>query len=213
MTKKHKADKITELLYNEYPVSNCSLTAADPVQLIIATRLSAQCTDVRVNMVTPTLFEKFPDADSMANAPIEEIENCIRSCGLYKTKARDIKEMCKIISEEYGGTLPEDIDKLTKLPGVGRKTANLIMGEVFGQPAVVADTHCIRLSNRLGLCDTKDPLKVERQLREVLQPDKSLGFCHRLVQHGREVCSAKKPDCAACCLKELCPSFEADEKQ
>ncbi|MBR6408380.1 MAG: endonuclease III [Clostridia bacterium] len=204
MTKKQLADKITDVLFNIYPVSECSLEAVDPVQLIVATRLSAQCTDVRVNMVTPVLFGRFPDAAALAEAPAKEIEECIRSCGLYKTKARDIKNMCRVIRDEYGGALPDNIDLLTTLPGVGRKTANLIMGEVFHKPAIVADTHCIRISNRLGLCDSRDPLKVERQLREVIDPERSLGFCHRLVQHGREVCRAKNPNCAGCALSVLC---------
>ena len=175
------------------------------MQLLIATRLSAQCTDVRVNQVSGELFDTFKTADDFANADVTDIERIIKPCGLYKTKARDIKNMCAMLTEKLGGNIPDSIDGLTALPGVGRKTANLVVGEVFSKPAVVADTHCIRLSNRLGLCDTKDPAKVEKALRALLPSEESLGFCHRLVYHGRRVCTARSPACSGCILRPICP--------
>ena len=157
-----------------------------------------------VNMVTPALFERFPDLDSFADADVGEVE-LIRSCGLYKTKARDIVAMAKMLRDMYGGVIPDTVEELIKLPGVGRKTANLVVGDVYGKPAVVADTHCIRISNRLGLCDTKDAKKVEQQLREILPPEESNAFCHRLVLFGREICSARSPKCDICPLNKVCP--------
>lgn len=206
MTKKQTALEAIRLLKQEYPDASCSLLNQDPLQLLIATRLSAQCTDARVNMVTPALFERFPTLDSFADADNAEVEEYIRSCGLYKTKARDIVLMCQMLRDQFHGEIPQTVEELVKLPGVGRKTANLMVGEVFGKPAVVADTHCIRLSNRLGLCVGKDAVKVEKALREILPPEESTAFCHRLVHHGRAVCDSRKPKCEICILKNICPS-------
>lgn len=206
MTKKQKATEIISLLKLEYPEVKCALTYSKPHELLIATRLSAQCTDKRVNMVTPEMFERFPTIEAFAKADIAEIETHIKSCGLYKTKAKDISEMCRILHEVYNDTVPDTIEELTKLPGVGRKTANLICGDLYGKPAYVCDTHVIRLSNRLGLTDSKDAHNVEKQLMKLIPADESLNFCHRLVWHGRLVCNARKPNCGSCCLSALCPS-------
>ena len=204
MTKKQRALLAVDALKKEYPDSICSLTYSDPLQLLIATRLSAQCTDARVNLVTPALFARFPTLAAFRESSPEEIQKYIRSCGLYKTKARDIFAMCEMLEEQYGGVVPDTIEELTKLPGVGRKTANLVVGDIYHKPAVVTDTHCIRISERLGLTDTKIPLKVENQLRAILPPEESNDFCHRLVLHGRAVCTARSPKCSACCMKDFC---------
>ena len=205
MTKKQRAVAAVEALKARYPEAICSLTAENPLQLLIAVRLSAQCTDARVNLVTPALFARFPTLDSLADADPEEVGEYVRSCGLYKTKAKDIVMMCRMLREVYGGTIPDTVEELTKLPGVGRKTANLVCGDVYGKPAVVADTHCIRITGRLGLTDgSKDPYKVEMQLRKVLPPEESNDFCHRLVLFGRDVCSARSPKCGECPLSEVC---------
>lgn len=203
--RKTAALRAVEALKERYPDGICSLQYRDPLQLLIATRLSAQCTDARVNMVTPALFERFPTLDAFADASPDEVGEYIRSCGLYKTKARDIVAMANRLREEYHGVVPDTVEELTKLPGVGRKTANLICGDIYGKPAVVADTHCIRITNRLGLTDTKDPYKVEMQLRDLLPPDESNAFCHRLVLFGRDICSARSPRCGECPLAEGCP--------
>ncbi len=209
MTKKQRAIAAVEGLKAAYPEAICSLTAENPLQLLIATRLSAQCTDARVNLVTPALFARFPSLDSLADGDPEEVGDYIRSCGLYKTKAKDIVAMCRMLRDRYDGIIPDTVEELTKLPGVGRKTANLVCGDVYGKPAVVADTHCIRITGRLGLTDgTKDPYKVEMQLRKVLPPDESNDFCHRLVLFGRDTCSARSPKCAECPLREFCPSAD-----
>ncbi len=192
------------LLKAEYPEVKCALIYSQPHELLIATRLSAQCTDKRVNMVTPALFERFGSINEFAAADMQEVEDYIRTCGLFKTKAQDIVSMCVMLRDIYGGRVPDSIEELTKLPGVGRKTANLIVGDLYGQPAYVCDTHVIRLTNRLGLSDTTDAGKVEKQLREVIPPEESLNFCHRLVHHGRGVCSARAPKCEACVLKNVC---------
>ena len=207
MTKKEKSAEVVRILKEHYP-DTCSLEAQKDYELLFATRLSAQCTDARVNLVTPALFERFPTLDSLADATPEEVGDYIRSCGLYKTKARDIVAMCRMLREVYGGQIPDTVEELTKLPGVGRKTANLICGDVYGKPAVVADTHCIRISGRLGLTDSKDPYKVEMQLKKLLPPDESNHFCHRLVHFGRDVCSARSPRCGDCPLCEVCPSAQ-----
>ncbi|MCM1334836.1 MAG: endonuclease III [Bacteroides sp.] len=204
MTKKQKALKVIELLRIGYPDVQCALIYEKPHELLIATRLSAQCTDKRVNLVTPALFRDFPTIDAFASAEVSEIEAHIHSCGLYKTKARDISEMCKKLRDEYDGKVPDTIEELTKLPGVGRKTANLICGDLYGKPALVCDTHVIRLTNRLGLTDSKDAKKVEQQLSQIVPPEEGLLMCHRLVHHGRQVCTARKPDCGQCTLKEFC---------
>ena len=204
MTEKQRAVLAAEALKKEYPDAICSLTYTEPLQLLIATRLSAQCTDARVNMVTPALFERFPTLNAFCDGPVEDIEEIIRSCGLYKTKARDIYAMCNKLRSDYNGVVPDTVEELTKLPGVGRKTANLVVGDIYHKPAVVTDTHCIRICGRLGLSEGKEPLKVEKQLRAVLPMDEANDFCHRLVLHGRAVCDARKPKCEICCMREFC---------
>ena len=204
MTEKQRAVLAVEALKKEYPDAICSLTYTEPLQLLIATRLSAQCTDARVNMVTPALFERFPTLNAFCDGPVEDIEEIIRSCGLYKTKARDIYAMCNKLRCDYNGVVPDTVEELTKLPGVGRKTANLVVGDIYHKPAVVTDTHCIRICGRLGLSEGKEPLKVEKQLRAVLPMDEANDFCHRLVLHGRAVCDARKPKCEICCMREFC---------
>ncbi len=199
-------DTILSILEEIYPEALCSLQHRIPHELLIAVRLSAQCTDARVNLVTPALFARYPSIEDFAEADVAEVEELIRSCGFYHTKARDIVMMCRMLRDEYGGRVPDEIDELVKLPGVGRKTANLICGDIYGKPAYVCDTHCIRITNLLGLTTSKDPYKVEMQLRECIPPEKSSDFCHRMVLFGRETCIARRPRCAECPLKELCPS-------
>jgi endonuclease-3 len=188
------------LLKAEYPEPKCELDYSTPHELLIAARLSAQCTDKRVNAITPELFREFCSVSDFAAADVTDIERLVKTCGLYKTKSASIKAMCEIIRERHGGTIPSDMDSLLELPGVGRKTANLILGELYGQPAIVADTHVIRLSNRLGLAVGKDAFKVEIALRKIVPPEESIAFCHRLVLHGRRVCKARNPACAQCVL-------------
>lgn len=204
MTKKERAKLLVEGLKKEYPDAICSLVAENPFELLVATRLSAQCTDARVNMVTPALFSKYRTLDDYVNADVKDIEEIIHSCGFYHGKARDIIEMARGVRDNFGGIVPDNIDDLTSLQGVGRKTANLIVGDVYGKPAVVADTHLIRLSNRMGLVNTKDPKKVEMELKKILPPEESNDFCHRAVLHGRAVCTARKANCENCCLNESC---------
>lgn len=204
MTKKQRALFCVEALEKEYPEAICSLEASNPLELLIATRLSAQCTDARVNLVTPALFSKYPTLEDYCNAEIGDIENIIHACGFYRAKAKDIKGIALMIKEEYDGKVPDSIEELTRLPGVGRKTANLIVGDVYGKPAVVADTHLIRITNLLGLVATKDPKKVELELKKILPPEKSNDFCHRAVLHGRAVCVARRPKCDVCCMAEVC---------
>ena len=206
MTKKQRAISAVEALKKEYPEAICSLNYKDEFQLLAATRLSAQCTDARVNIVTPALFEKYPTVEAFAEAEVADVEELIRSCGFYRTKAKDLVEMAKKIISDFGGKVPDNIEDLTSLPGVGRKTANLICGDIFGKPAVVADTHLIRISNLLGLVETKDPFTVEMQLKELLPAEESNDFCHRCVLHGRAVCIARRPDCENCCMAEFCKS-------
>lgn len=205
-TRKKRAAEVISLLRDEYPDVKCALTYEQPHELLIATRLSAQCTDKRVNLVTPALFSRYRSIDDFAAADVSEVEEYIRTCGLYKTKAQDIVNMCIMLRDIYGGTVPDDISELTRLPGVGRKTANLIVGDLYGKPAMVCDTHVIRLSNRLGLADSTDAAVVEKQLREVIPPEEGLKFCHRLVHHGRAVCEARAPTCEVCVLRNVCPS-------
>lgn len=193
-----------EALKKEYPEALCSLDYKEPFELLVATRLAAQCTDARVNMVTPALFEKYPDVYSMAQANEEDVGRLIHSCGFYRTKAVDLIEMSKSIIKDYKGQVPDNIEDLISLRGVGRKTANLIVGDIFKKPAVVVDTHCIRITRRLGLHNEKSPEKIERILRELLPEDESNDFCHRLVLHGRAVCKAPKPLCDNCCMKDFC---------
>ena len=204
MTKQQIALAAVQALKEEYPDAQCSLTYHTPLQLLIATRLSAQCTDARVNLVTPALFERFPDVDSFADAEIEEVAEYIKSCGLYKTKSRDIVAMAQMLRDNFGGEVPDTIEQLTTLPGVGRKTANLICGDVFGKPAVVVDTHCIRITTKLGLHKETDQKKIELALKKLLPPEESNDFCHRLVLHGRAVCTARSPKCADCCMNGFC---------
>lgn len=204
MTKKQRADEIVRRLWAEYPVAECQLTYSAPHELLIATRLSAQCTDKRVNMVTPALFERYKSVDDFAAADAHDVEKYVKSCGLYKTKAADIVNMCISLRDNFGGRVPDTMEELTSLSGVGRKTANLILGDIFGKPAVVADTHVIRITGLLGLCDSKDPYKVEIQLKKLLNPEISNDFCHRIVLHGRTVCVARSPKCDKCCLREVC---------
>lgn len=206
MDKKARIIKAIQALETLYPDAICSLDYADAFQLLIATRLSAQCTDARVNMVTPALFAKYPDADTMSKAAVEDIEELIKTCGLYKTKARDLVGIAQMIVTEFDGIVPDTIEQLTQLPGVGRKTANLVCGDVYGKPAVVTDTHFIRLCNRLGFVKTTDPLKVENAMRKLLPPEESNDFCHRTVLFGRDICTARKTYCERCPLNETCPS-------
>lgn len=205
MTKKEITLLAVKSLEELYPEAICSLEYKDAFSLLIATRLSAQCTDARVNLVTPALFEKFPTAEKMSTAEMSEIEELIKSCGLYKTKARDLLGIAKGIVENFGGKIPETVEELTTLPGVGRKTANLVCGDIYGKPAVVTDTHFIRLCNRLGLVNTKNPLKVEKEMAKLLPPDKSSAFCHRTVLFGRDICTARKANCQRCNMNAFCP--------
>lgn len=204
MTKKQRAKKIIAGLTEAYPEAICSLEYIKPYELLISVRLAAQCTDARVNIVTEDLFKIFPTLESFAEAGIDEVEAIVRPCGLGKTKARDIVKTCKMLVEQYGGVVPDTMEELLKLPGVGRKSANLIIGDVYGKPAVVCDTHCIRITNLMGLTDSKNPAVVEKQLWEILPPEDSNDFCHRLVLHGRAVCKARNPQCYICNVKELC---------
>ena len=204
MTAKERARLCVEALKQAYPDAVCSLTAQNPLELLIATRLSAQCTDARVNLVTPALFAKYPTLEDYCEARVEDIEEIIHSCGFYHGKARDIIAMAQKIKSDFGGRVPDTIKELTSLQGVGRKTANLIVGDVYGKPAVVTDTHLIRISNRIGLVKTKDPYKVELALKKLLEPEESNDFCHRVVLHGRAVCTARKANCEACVLKDCC---------
>ncbi len=205
MTKKEITLRAVEALEKLYPDAICSLNYSDAFQLLIATRLSAQCTDARVNLVTPALFGEFPTAKAMGEAPIERVEELIKTCGLYKTKARDLIEIGKKITEDFGGKVPDTLEELTTLSGVGRKTANLVVGDVYGKPAVVTDTHFIRLCNRLGLVSTTEPRKVEDAMRKLLPPEKSNDFCHRSVLFGRDICTARKAYCEKCPLNDFCP--------
>ena len=209
MEKKEKAIKIIEALKADYPDALCALHNEKDYELMIAVRLSAQCTDERVNQITPALFARFPSLESFAAADVAEVEELVRSCGFYKHKARDIVLACQMLLTDYGGKVPDSMEALLKLPGVGRKTANLLLGDLYSVPgSVVCDTHCIRICGKLGLTDgTKDPAKCEDQLRAVLPPEESSDFCHRIVLHGRAVCTARKPACERCSLAPFCDYF------
>ena len=207
MKSKAAVRRIVEELKVLYPNARCSLEYKKDYELLFAVRLSAQCTDARVNMITPALFQKYPSLEAFANASYEEVGDAIRSCGFYNTKSKDLVECAKILLEKHGGKVPGTMEELTALPGIGRKTANLILGDIYGQPAYVCDTHCIRITNLLGLSEGKDPAKVETQLRAILPPEESSDFCHRLVLHGRAVCIARRPQCSRCCLAPYCRSF------
>ena len=206
MTKKQRALEVIERLKKRYPDADCTLDYDQAWKLLVSVRLAAQCTDARVNIVVETLYDKYPTVKALAQASPEEIEEIVRPCGLGKSKARDISACMKILDEQYDGNVPDDFQALLKLPGVGRKSANLIMGDVFGKPAIVTDTHCIRLSNRIGLVDgIKDPKKVEMELWKIIPPEEGSELCHRLVYHGREVCTARTtPHCDRCCLTDIC---------
>jgi endonuclease-3 len=204
MTKKQRALRIIDGLKESYPIAECTLDYGKAYQLLIGVRLAAQCTDARVNVVTAELFKLYPTLESVAAATAEEIEAIVRPCGLGHTKARDIVSTCNILVNEYGGKVPDTMEELLKLPGVGRKSANLILGDVFGKPAVVVDTHCIRITNLMGLSEGKNPAVVEKQLEAILPPEESNDFCHRLVMHGRAVCVARRPQCDACNVAEFC---------
>lgn len=210
MNKKKQALEIIERLKKEYPDADCTLDYDDAWKLLVSVRLAAQCTDARVNVVVQDLYAKFPTMEALAAADVDEIEEIVRPCGLGRSKARDISLCMKMLMEEYGGRVPDDFDALLKLPGVGRKSANLIMGDVFGKPAIVTDTHCIRLTNRMGLVDgIKEPKKVEMALWKIIPPEEGSDFCHRLVYHGRDVCTARtKPYCGKCCLEDICPKVD-----
>ena len=205
-----KVKSIIDALKQAYPEAFCALEYGKDYELMIATRLSAQCTDARVNLITPALFARYPTLQDFAEAEVTEVEDLIHSCGFYHSKARDIVAACRMLLEEYDGKVPDTMEALLKIPGVGRKTANLLLGDLYGQAAVVCDTHCIRLSNRLGLASGKEPEKVEQQLRAILPPEESSDFCHRLVLHGREVCTARKPRCADCPLSPWCREFSGE---
>lgn len=206
MRKRELALEVIDRLKKEYPDAGCTLDYDQAWKLLVSVRLAAQCTDARVNVVVEKLYARYPDVDALAEAEIDGIEEIVRPCGLGKSKARDISACMKILRDEYDGYVPDDFNALLKLPGVGRKSANLIMGDVFGKPAIVTDTHCIRLCNRIGLVkDIKEPKKVEMELWKIIPPEEGSDFCHRLVYHGRDVCTARtKPYCEKCCLNDIC---------
>ena len=207
MRKKDLVNIIIERLSAEYPASSCTLDYDEAWKLLVSVRLAAQCTDERVNRIVPALYEKFPSVKALADAPVEEIEAIIKPCGLFHSKAKDISACMKMLHDEFHDKVPDNMEDLLRLPGVGRKSANLVLGDVFGKPAIVTDTHCIRLSNRRGLVkDEKDPVKVEMALRKIVPPDKGNDLCHRFVDHGRAVCTARtKPYCDGCVLEDVCP--------
>lgn len=210
MDNKKLARLAVAALKKEYPDARCSLLYEDPFELLVATRLSAQCTDARVNMVTPALFSRFKSVYDFASADINELETYIKSCGLYKTKARDIIKMANALIKDFNAVVPDNVEDLIKLPGVGRKTANLIVGDIFLKPSVVVDTHCIRITRLLGFHNTKDPLKIEKILKDALDANESSDFCHRLVLHGRAVCVARKPKCDICCMNTFCKNYNKE---
>ena len=205
MTKEELALEVIDRLKKEYPDAGCTLDYDDAWKLLVSVRLAAQCTDARVNVVVQGLYEKYPSVEALAEADVDDIERIVRPCGLGRSKARDISACMKMLRDEYGGKIPDDFNALLKLPGVGRKSANLIMGDVFGKPAIVTDTHCIRLVNRMGLVDhIKEPKKVEMALWKIVPPEEGSDLCHRFVMHGRAVCNARKPECEKCCLSDIC---------
>lgn len=211
MIKQEMALRACEVLEEQYPKSVCALQYEKPYELLISVRLSAQCTDARVNIVTKTLFQQYPTLESFANANLEELEQAVKPCGFYHTKAKSIKEMAILLLTVYHGRIPDTMEELLTLPGVGRKTANLILGDVYGQPAIVTDTHFIRIMGRLGLTDHKEPEKVERDLRPLIPPERSSDFCHRVVQFGRDICRARKPLCNECPMADFCPSCQIQQ--
>lgn len=209
MRTQEQVNEIVRLLMAEYPLADCTLDWNKAYELLFSVRLAAQCTDERVNKITPALFARFPTLEAFAEADVAEVEEYVRSCGFYHSKARDIVACANVLLEKYGGELPRTMEELTALPGVGRKTANLILGDVFKVPgSTVVDTHCIRISNLLGLVDDlKDPVKIEMELRKILPPEHSSDFCHRIVLHGRAVCIARRPECERCCVRHLCRHY------
>ena len=207
-----KVQGILSALKEAYPDALCALHYGKDYELMIAVRLSAQCTDARVNLVTPALFEKYPTLESFAQADVEDVEEMVHSCGFYRHKARDIVLACQMLLSDFGGKVPDNMEDLLKLPGVGRKTANLLLGDIYGQEGYVCDTHCIRICGKLGLSGGKDPLKVEMQLRKKIPPEESSNFCHRIVLHGRAVCTARSPKCEVCTLAPYCDAFTGAEK-
>ena len=205
---KEKALSVIEILKTQYPDALCALQYKKDYELLIAVRLSAQCTDARVNLVTPALFAAYPTLEAMASADIADVENYVHSCGFYRQKAKDIVLACQMLLREHNGKVPDSMEALLKLPGVGRKTANLLLGDIYQKPgSIVCDTHCIRICGKLGLSNSKDPEKVERQLRAILPPDESSDFCHRIVLFGRDICTARNPRCGDCPLAHLCKAF------
>ena len=215
MMNKEKAARIVAALEEIYPEAQCALeSGGEGWKLLIMGRLSAQCTDARVNIVCGELFERFPTAQSIAECELDKLEEIVRPCGLYKTKAKNIKDACRMLIEDYHGVIPDEMDELLKFPGVGRKIANLLLGDIYKKPAIVADTHCIRICGRLGFYpeELKDPVKVEKILVPLIEPSKSADFCHRLVNFGRDVCTARSPKCEKCRLRELCAHAESAEK-
>lgn len=212
MTKKERVSLLIELMDKAYPEVKCSLNYSNPLEMLIATQLSAQCTDARVNIVTEKLFERYKTVYDYANADIEELQEYIRSAGFYKNKSKNIISCCKRLIEVYGGEVPDTMEALTSLAGTGRKTANLVLGDIFGKPAVVVDTHCIRLSNRIGLVKDKDPVKIEMELKKIVPPEKQLRLCHQFVYHGRACCTARKPGCAVCPIAPACRQVGIEKK-
>ena len=202
-----KVANILDILKSLYPDALCALQYGKDYELMIAVRLSAQCTDARVNLVTPALFAAYPTLESFAEASIPDVEEYVRSCGFYRHKASDIVMACRMLLRDFGGRVPDNMEDLLKLPGVGRKTANLLLGDIYGQEGYVCDTHCIRICGKLGLTQGKDPLKVEMQLRQVIPPEESSDFCHRIVLHGRAICTARNPKCLDCTLAPFCDFF------
>lgn len=213
MTKKERALAVTEKLFKQYPNAQCSLIYSNDYELLIAGRLSAQCTDKRVNIVTKELFSKYKSLEDFAIADLEDIEKIVKPCGLYKTKSKNIILMCQQLINNFGGEIPCSVEELTTLSGIGRKTANLIMGDIFHKPAIVTDTHCIRICGKLGLTTYKEPAKVEADLKKIIPPQKSAGFCHRIVTHGREVCTARNTKCGICCLNDVCKMYDINCKK
>lgn len=212
MTKKEIAKLACEELQKIYPDVKCSLDYTKPYELMIGARLAAQCTDARVNIVTKTLFKKYPSLEAFANADIEELEQDVKPCGFYHTKAKSIKEMAGQLINNFGGEVPDTMEELLTLSGIGRKTANLMLGDIFGKPAIVTDTHCIRITGRLGLTKNKEPAKVEKDLIKLIPPENSSHFCHQIVEFGRDICSARKPKCGECPLNYFCKYYNGGNK-
>ncbi len=209
MDLKEKAALVVSRLENEYPVAQCTLSYEDAWQLMVSVRLAAQCTDARVDKVTEVLYARYPTAERLSEAAYDDVFEIVKPCGLGASKTRDILASMKKLCSEYGGIVPDDIDTLLTFPGVGRKSANLIVGDIYGKPAIVCDTHCIRISNLIGLADSDKPDVVEKQLRKIVEPDKGNDLCHRFVLHGRAVCIARRPQCQNCCLNDLCDHAQA----